>query len=347
MNARRSAVDTVARLAHASGLLASLRRRRHRRRDYRVYILEYHDLCATRAEERESIVSAERLGDHLRFLAPHYRFATVAQAAEWLSHSDPPSLDQDVLVVTFDDGYRSNFELARPVLEALDVPGTVYLTTGFLDGTPLWFDVARRAFDALRGGEEALPASAQDVLRRALGAWPVGGGEVRRLKYAPPEARREAVHVLGSLDLDLPPAAQPMSWNEAQALIDLGWEMGAHTVTHPILSGLDAEQQKQEMQRSRSRIAEATGTEPLTFAFPNGSSRDYNAESLATLRDLGFRASCTTLRGSNVPGCDLMTLKRLGIGSDSNSLLAARLAGLFDEGLRRLLPQKTRIAPDH
>lgn len=349
MALRRRLVDAVALAARAAGLPGLLRRRRHRRGDYRVFILEYHEVCGRPDEESEGTVSAQRLERHLRFLAPHFEVVTVAEAARRLSSGGPGrGLDHDLLVLTFDDGYRGNYRHAWPVLRRLGMVGTVYLATDFLDGEALWFDTVRRALQAMKGRELALPASTQDMLRTALGEWPMAAGRVvGRLKYAPLDARVEAVHALAELELDRAPAAEPMSWGEAMEMIEQGAEMGAHTVTHPILSRLSASQQEDEIARSRRRIAEATGHQPTTFAVPNGSSKDYDQATLDVLRRLGFTASVTTERGSNMPGCDLFTLRRLGIGSDSDSLLAARLAGLFDEGLRRFRPGRARAAPAH
>lgn len=349
MALRRRIVDAVSLAVRAAGLPGLLRRRRHGRGDYRVFILEYHEVCGSPEGEREGIVSAQRLEAHLRFLAPHHEVVTVAEAARRLgSGALGHGLGRDLLVLTFDDGYRGNYEHAWPVLRRLGMVGTVYLASGFLDGEPLWFDTVRRSLQALAGRELALPASTQDVLRSALGEWPIAADQVvGRLKYAPVDTRLEAVHALAELELERTPAAEPMSWEEATEMIEQGAEMGAHTVTHPILSRLDARRQEEEIARSRRRIARATGHEPTTFAMPNGSEKDYDAATLEVLRRLGFAASVTTRRGSNRPGCDLFTLRRLGIGADSNSLLAARLAGLFDEGLRRFLPGRTRTAPAH
>ena len=42
--------------------------------------------------------------------------------------------------VTFDDGYRDNYTLAYPLLKRLNVPFTVYVTTGIIDNRlPMWW----------------------------------------------------------------------------------------------------------------------------------------------------------------------------------------------------------------
>ncbi len=45
--------------------------------------------------------------------------------------------------VTFDDGYRSVFEEALPVFEALGIPFTVYLNGAFFEGAVFWRDKVR------------------------------------------------------------------------------------------------------------------------------------------------------------------------------------------------------------
>lgn len=57
-----------------------------------------------------------------------------------------------VVVVTFDDAYRSVLELAFPILERLGLPGTVFAPTAHMDGTPMswpgidgWLDTEHRA----------------------------------------------------------------------------------------------------------------------------------------------------------------------------------------------------------
>lgn len=61
---------------------------------------------------------------------------------------DPPA--RRTLAVTFDDGFRSVFTLAAPVLARLGVPGTLFVPTALIgDGSPLEW----RGIDEWRGGE--------------------------------------------------------------------------------------------------------------------------------------------------------------------------------------------------
>ncbi len=348
MRRRRLALHLVATLAKASGWIHLTRRRRRRCGDFRLYILEYHDVTQD-THEKEGTVSALRFRDHLRHFRKSYRIETLATAVDLLKAPRGP--DSDLLVITFDDGYIGNYDAAWPVLREQNLPATIFLTTGFLDGNSLWFDTARRTLDAaLRtapGGSSSLAERGQEHLRHTLGSWPPADSidaVMRRLKAMPPERRSQALEPLIRADLDLPPAAKPLTWAKVSEMMDDGIEFGAHTVSHPILSTLDATTQENEIKESRQRIAEATGCEPTTFAYPNGSVNDYDHHSVEIVQRLGFKAACTTRRGSNPPDGNPYSLRRLGIGSDSNAIVDARLAGLFDEPMRARL-RKLRRSP--
>ena len=331
---KRLAARTVATVAGLVGLSAFLRQRRRAAGDFRVYILEYHGVDPQN-REWEGTISQRRFHQHVAWLKRHYRIVTVADAADALASGE---LTQDLAVLTFDDGYLNNVEGAWPVLRELGVPATIYLTTGFLDGDELWFDIARRAL-AAPVAAKSLSSEAQERLAHALNGWPTPLGieaAMKRLKRLPAKERLAVVEALREVQENPGEPAQPMSWDQARELQAAGIELGAHTVHHPILSLTD--EQEKEIAGSLKRLEEELGQAPTTFAMPNGGRDDYDQETLDILRRLGFRAACTTRRGSNAPGCDLLELRRIGVGSDSIFMLSARLAGLFDEGVRRLLP---------
>lgn len=334
--ARRLAAEVVSLAAAALGLPARLRRRRRRRGDFRVFILEYHDVAAD-GTEREGVIAAERFRRHLRWLKRHYRPATLASVGELLATREPWT--EDRVVVTFDDGYAGNHAGAWPALRDESVPATIFLATDFLDGSDLWFDTAWRSLEAAR--RAGLPAATRRGLARTLGVAPdaIRLGQparlIRRLKYSPPPVRLRAVEILGDADLPRAPAARPLAWDQVREMQAGDVEMGCHTASHPILSTLDRAEQSAEIRRARDRIAIETGTVPRSFAFPNGAAGDFDDATVELLRAAGFRRACTSIRGANRPGCDPLQLRRIGVGSDADHVLAARLAGLFDAGLRR------------
>jgi peptidoglycan/xylan/chitin deacetylase (PgdA/CDA1 family) len=326
----------LARLASAVRLPQRLTDRRRRQQDYRVFILEYHSV--TSDDPSEGRVTARTFSRHLRHLVESFSIVTVAEAARRLRSPEP--LAEDLLALTFDDGYADNAELAWPLIEQHHATATVFVTTGFLDGEPLWFDVARRSLRALARSQPRAAKPLIEELRRSLPGWRASLGVseyVNRMKYLGIVERERLVSLMTDLALSEDRPSRPLSWEQGRTISRAGGEIGAHTISHPILSGLDRGAQEREILGSRERVATELGVEPSSFAYPNGSRRDFNATTLEIVARAGFEAACTTIRGSNAPGCDPLRLCRLGVGEDSLAALDARLAGLFDEKARRPL----------
>jgi peptidoglycan/xylan/chitin deacetylase (PgdA/CDA1 family) len=146
------------------------------------------------------------------------------------------TLPDKVVVVTFDDGYASTLA-ARPVLEELGYPATIFVVTRFVEsGEPLvWHGIEEWSTD---------------------------------------ETRHEL---------------NPLSWAELERLVEEGWEVGSHTVTHPLLTGVDDDVLAAELEDSRSAIAKKLGR-CETIAYPYGRADSRVAE--AALR-AGYLAGCT------------------------------------------------------
>jgi len=310
-----------------------------RRRDHRLFILEYHDI-SPHGRESEGTISQARFRRHVDWLNKRCQISTLREATERLTSEE--GLDRDLITLTFDDGYEGNFSEAWPVLESRETPATIFLTTGFLDGQQLWFDLARRCLAAAQASPSSLSVQARAALVGLYGSWPQRRDPeslVQRLKYLDPKDRTAVIDALAGSSLSLGPRAQPLTWDQVRTMHAGAIEFGGHTVTHPILSLLSTEEQRSEVMSCHRRIAEETGTPPTTFAYPNGSARDYTGDTRKIVREAGFQAACTTRKGSNRAGCDSFALQRLGIGSDPTWVIEARLSGLFDEQVRSLLPK--------
>jgi glycosyltransferase involved in cell wall biosynthesis len=107
-----------------------------------------------------------------------------------------------------------------------------------------------------------------------------------------------------------PPAGrQVLSWDDAVVLRDAGITLGAHTVTHPRLTDIDAERAENEIRRSRSDLAEHLG-DIQHFAYPYGKTSD-------ALADVALRAGYVTGSsmepGTNGPAVPLGNLRRLEV----------------------------------
>ena len=82
---------------------------------------------------------------------------------------------------------------------------------------------------------------------------------------------------------------------ELRDLAAVGWELGAHTMTHPDMTTLDYDACLREIEDSRAELERITDSNVRTFAYPFGR---YGPAALAAVRDAGLSAAVTTGSGS-------------------------------------------------
>jgi peptidoglycan/xylan/chitin deacetylase (PgdA/CDA1 family) len=304
---------------------------------------------ATRAPGRAIVLMYHRVSDDADYLGlavPPAVFARqlellrmrarVVPLAELVARlADPAPLAEDHAAITFDDGWRDNLETALPILRAHGVPATVFVATGFVDGT------VAPAGERVRAVCEALwrrrtPATAWsgrdrvDARVRGVLAAPGSLRALARLRQALKELPRDGDAVLGALErlvVDAPPGrAAMLDWDGVRALAQAGVEIGSHAVSHTILARMTPAEAEDEIAASKRRIESELGRPVAGFAFPNGKRGDYTGAHLASLRRAGYRYAGTAETGSNAPGCDAYRLRRIGVGKDSRALLDLKLA---------------------
>jgi peptidoglycan/xylan/chitin deacetylase (PgdA/CDA1 family) len=94
------------------------------------------------------------------------------------------------------------------------------------------------------------------------------------------------------------PYAAILNPDELPELAAAGWELGAHTVTHPDMATLDYDGCMREIEGSLAALERILGAPVETFAYPFGS---YGPAAVAAARDAGLLAAVTTGSGSWEP----------------------------------------------
>jgi peptidoglycan/xylan/chitin deacetylase (PgdA/CDA1 family) len=238
------------------------------------------------------------------------------------------SLPSRALAVTFDDGYADNEELAAPILKRLGMSGTFFVATGFLGGGCMWND---QVIEAIRGCE----ADEIDLTSFGLARFPLCTTEARRaailntlkgIKHFEPARRQkvtDAIAALAGAKASPPLMMQP---GQVRSLRALGMEVGAHTVTHPILTRLSPAAAFAEMRDSKEELERILGEPVSLFAYPNGvPGQDYAVEHARMARECGFGAAVSTAWGAASANSDRFQLPRFTPWDRSRFRYGARL----------------------
>jgi peptidoglycan/xylan/chitin deacetylase (PgdA/CDA1 family) len=198
------------------------------------------------------------------------------------------------VMITFDDGYLDNYEIAFPLLTRHGLPATFFICTGLLDGRGLaWWDEI--SWTVRTSSRREIPAGPWFETAVPLGEdrEPAIKAVIERFRALPGDQTGAFLdHIAEAAGTGRAGAAIArnlwMTWDNVRELRNAGMTIGAHTVTHPILARLTAEKQREEIAGSRSRIAVELGEAPTLFAYPVGKPHTFNADSRDALRAAGF-----------------------------------------------------------
>ena len=229
------------------------------------------------------------------------------------------NLNHTAFIVTFDDGYVDNYTQAIPILEKYAIPATFFITTQYINSlNEFWWDDLER----ILLNQSKLPQKLNLVLNENTyfydlkddceydfnknPNWQVG-------KEFLPSKRH---HIL----LDLIPLFRQLNHQNRQIILNqlYDWSdvpkigrtenrkmseqelvkisksdlfmLGAHTKTHPVLSQLSLNEQRQEIEDSKKELEKIINTPVSQFAYPHGSSNlDYKTATVQLVKDALFQ----------------------------------------------------------
>jgi peptidoglycan/xylan/chitin deacetylase (PgdA/CDA1 family) len=196
-------------------------------------------------------------------------------------------------MITFDDGYGDNAEVALPILTARGVRAAFFVTTGFIDGSAAaWWDRIARVVGTNSGRSLALrpwlahpvtiepggEAAARHVLLRAYKSLPAGDAAVFL----------DALEDCGQVKSSKPEGPSPwMTWDQVRALRDAGMHVGGHSHTHPVMSRVREPGQAREVETCARRLEQELGAAMCTFSYPVGDQTAFDESTRKSLVALG------------------------------------------------------------
>lgn len=263
---------------------------------------------------------------------------TFKQQVDWLSqHFEIISMDEAVrrlqdgsagesraVAITSDDGWMGFHQHAVPFLHGRKLSATVYVATGILEGHLPWY-VRWRLL--LRGNRHILESLAHELGR-----------------FEPFPSVEEAMHALRGLDIvriehlwkkvveqfSVDVSKLPQGWfigeGEVHEMVENGITVGAHTVSHPMLTHELEQSARWEIAECRRRLQEVCGGEVVHFAYPAG---DYNDRVVDLVREAGYSSAVTTDYGWNADEANLHRLRRI----DVHETACTDHRGRFDEAI--------------
>ena len=317
----------------------------------RVAILTYHRVVSDRMVRDEHIqpgmyVRGQSFDAHIAYLRSRFTIISLEELLD-LWQTNRLKSDQSYCVITFDDGWKDNYQFAFPVLMKYRIPATIFLATDFI-GTARWFWPDQMMLLLEKGREYATGSAerktASTVLTETIGVTLSPGDAIfRRIESGAPIDPDSIIELCKGIEVDrihqmidrlnralhvvLPMHRVLLNWDEVREMAGNGVTFGSHSGSHRILTQIPLSDVKTELIDSRKTMLEQ-GIKPVpVFCYPNG---NFDRDIQELVRESGYFAAvgCEVGLEGDKPG-DLFALKRVSLHEDSSasaSLLALALS---------------------
>jgi peptidoglycan/xylan/chitin deacetylase (PgdA/CDA1 family) len=304
----------------------------------RLTVLAYHRIFDWTAPDFDYYIpnvsaTPEMFNRQMDYVEQHFNVISLDQLLAFIQHGEP--LPSWPCLITFDDGYIDNYDNAYPILQKHGFPAVIFLMTdGMNNPVRPWWDVCAYYFHHTRKQRLNLPLVGEFILRKPQDRIIAREALMRELKALPDVERRAILAQLPDL-LEVPLPNDPrlfVTWDQVRELVANGVACQPHTMTHPIMSRISPDEQRQQLVGSKEIIEAETGQKAVVFAYPNGTQADYTQDTMNILRELGYVAAFTLEDGpmrSRDVQANPLEIKRVFLGSkDTFDIFVLKLMGL-------------------
>lgn len=326
-----------------TGLLATFGGQNRQGGKSRLIVLMYHRVLPKDSEQLGFVqpgmyVTAETFAQQMKLLKQKFRVVRLADWVRALKSGSPlPGLS---VAITFDDGWRDNYQYAYPVLQAQGLPATIFLVSGYIGGQyGFWPEYLVRILRnyAPIDGDARVPQIDRWLEESGFGT---DTGKMNQedldtvIEYCKKRYTDTQMNeILGGFDQEVETGDQEegrelLNWQEIYEMQDGGLvDFGSHTRQHARLNeNIQDQEMQNEVALSRADLEEKLNREVELFCYPNG---DYTEQAAMEVSE-NYIAAVTTRRGWNDATSDLRLMKRIGVHDDitnTDKKFLARLSG--------------------
>jgi len=234
--------------------------------------------------------NTEEFKKHLVFLKDNFKIVTIDEIENIIDKKLP--INEKMALITFDDGYLDNYELAFPILKSLNIPATFFVTTSLINSNTVpWWDEIAWHIKQCAGGKIKLSNWKNAISINKV----VGKQDIRtvlqRFKSDPKNIEKQLIELRKISNTSIPKDICNnlfMSWTQLKEMSDNNMTIGAHSHTHKIFSTLSKTELDFELTESKSLIESALKTSVSSLSYPIGSSTTYNKNMYGAIFEKGY-----------------------------------------------------------
>jgi peptidoglycan/xylan/chitin deacetylase (PgdA/CDA1 family) len=259
----------------------------------------------------------------IQYLKKRFCLLSLSEAVDRIEKG---KIDKPSAVVTFDDGFQNNYDIAFPILREADIPATIFLSTNYVNSkSTLWFCELNHAFEKTESDTLNWGGDVYKIKNKNEKVYASALIQEKLKRYTHSKLLKETEKIIrrigGDSDLEIS-IGSPYRMLEIDSINTMTQsgliEFGAHTHNHSILAKLSREDKLKEIGKSIQKVEFLTKQPCFYFSYPNGGENDYDNECIDILKKHDVKAAVTMVPGPNDSDTPLMHLKRYGIGGKTN-----------------------------
>ena len=268
---------------------------------------------------------------HIQYLVKNFEITSLDNLTKMIAEGNNP---EGAVAITFDDGYKDNYEFAYPILKKYHVPATIFPAINYIESNKLfWWDELNYVLyhtnldyiDLEDIGIYRIDSN-ENKIKAAISI----ANKLKQLHYKKIEPILE--NLINLADVNIPDKLckqNTLSWNEIKKMNKNGIDFGAHTLNHPSLTNITIDEAKLEILESKKCIEEVLDNDVKSFAFPYGA---FNEKTALLVKNLGFNSSVTVNPGFvNNSVNELYRLNRMNGAFKDFHVLKLYLCGLGED----------------
>jgi peptidoglycan/xylan/chitin deacetylase (PgdA/CDA1 family) len=238
------------------------------------------------------------------------RWFDVIGIGDLLAYARGARLPPNPLCITFDDGYKDNWQIAVPILEKHRATATFFIATTYVEDRRLfWWD--RLAYMVKRSTREAitldypsamtLPLRGDGARERAfdtLRAVITGHFGIDLWRFLDAVADGSGI-VLTRDDERRLAEDLVLSWDDVRAMQSAGMDIQSHTRDHYVLRTMTSDHLRAELEGSREILEGILGAPVRALSYPVGHGVAADPEQRAAVKRAGYELGFTNASGIN------------------------------------------------
>ncbi len=236
-------------------------------------------------------ISVELFRELLIYLRRYYKIVPLRNLFEI------PDPKKPLLSITFDDGWKATYEIAFPILQELDIPATIFITTGKIGSPePFWQQKLGRLFSyAISEGDIEIQQNLKNILKvgdkmpLTINLYKKTVNKWKLLKYSEIDDWLNKYQWLKQISHYDKPLF--LTHDDIKEMTSKNIDVGSHTVNHVILPIQSNSIVEYELLESKKTLEEIVRKPVDMLAYPDGA---FSNEIIRKAKASGFKFGFTT-----------------------------------------------------